>query len=215
MKKYLSIHLSGLIFILGINLGYAQAPFALAKKESLSVRSGEGDADRILEEIRSQKPVLNLDRDVLRQLGDRQVQGLLVYKVKQGGKVVFESERIPVTLNQRFSELDLFSQGLEESMINTWEKQGFIRRQVGRIDDPEAKGGNLPAPKSPQDGKSGGTTSGKSSGNLKPISKTEKQGFIRRQVGRIPKSQYEVEVTLQGPNDRGNSQPSTYFIQID
>lgn len=215
MERYVTIYLSGLIFILGINLGYAQAPFALTKKELMSVQSGEGEVDRILEEIRNQKPVLNLDRETLRQLGDRQVPGMLVYKVKQDGKVVFESEQIPVTLNQRFSELDLFSQGLEESMINTWEKQGFIRRQVGRIDNPEAKDGNLPEPKSPQDGKSGGTTSGKSSGNLKPISKTEQQGFIRRQVGRIPKSQYEVEVVLQGPNDRGKSQPSTYFIQID
>ncbi|GMQ27110.1 hypothetical protein Aoki45_37930 [Algoriphagus sp. oki45] len=214
MKKQLRFYFLGLIMCTSISLGHAQSPLALAKKETLSIPSQDGEYQQILKMIQDQKPVLNLDREALQRLGNRQVQGALVYRVKQNGKVLFESERMPVTLSQNVSEFPLFSQGLEESMINTWEKQGFIRRQVGRIDDPEAKGGNLPEPKAPQDGKSGGANSGKTSGTLKPGSKVEQQGFIRRQVGRIPKSQYEVEVTLQGPNDRGNSQPSSYIIHI-
>ncbi len=214
MKKHLRIYLTGLLLSAAISLGYAQSTLTLAKKETLSIRSQEGEYQQILKVIQDQKPAISLDRDALQRLGKRDVQGVLVYKVKQNGKILFESERMPVTLSQNVSEFSLVSQGLEESMINTWEKQGFIRRQVGRIDDPEAKGGSLPAPKAPQEGKSGGTNSGTASGTLKPTSKVEQQGFIRRQVGRIPKSQYEVEVTLQGPNDRGNSQPSTFLINI-
>ncbi len=186
----------------------------IPKQEKIEIRGTEGDYTAILQKLDSQKPTLSLDRGSLEQLGKRTIEGSLTFTVKQGGKVVFQSGKVPVTINEQAQSVDLISRGLDETMISTWEKQGFIRRQVGRIDDPDAKTGTLPEPKTPDNGKSGGTAKTTGQTGSKPVDKTSQQGFIRRQVGRIPKSEYEVEVNFTAPNDRGNSQPSTFLVII-
>lgn len=215
MKIQLKNCLALIAIVLGSNEILAQESIVLPKQEKLSVGGSDGDYESIIQKMQSQQPSLNLDRASMATLGKREIRGSLVYTIKQNGKVVHQSEKFPVEIQEKAQTLNLNSNGLEESMIITWEKQGFVRRQMGRIDDPDAKTGGLPNPKAPESGKSGGLQ--KEGSELKPkvINKTSQQGFTRRQIGRIPKSQYEVEVTFSGPHDRGNSQPSTFLIQIN
>lgn len=193
----------------------AQESMVLSKKEKLSINGSNGEYESIIQKIQSENPSLNLDRASRTSMGNREIRGSLTYTIKQNGKVIHQSERFPVEIQEKAQTLNLNSNGLEESMISTWEKQGFVRRQIGRIEDPEAKTGSLPNPKTPESGKSGGLQ--QEGSELKPrvIDKTGQQGFTRRQIGRIPKSEYEVELTFSGPDDKGNSQPSTFLIQIN
>ncbi|WP_111670953.1 hypothetical protein [Algoriphagus litoralis] len=201
--------------VLGSNEILAQENIVIPKQEKLSVSGSDGDYESIIQKIQSQQPSLNLDRVSMATLGKREIRGSLVYTVKQNGKVIHQSERIPVEIQEKAQTLNLNSNGLEESMISTWEKQGFVRRQIGRIDDPEAKTGSLPNPMGPGSGKSGGVQNEGNEPKLKVVDKTGQQGFTRRQIGRIPISEYEVEVTFSGPNGKGNSQPSSFLILIN
>jgi hypothetical protein len=201
--------------VLGSNEILAQESMVLPKQEKLSLSWSDGDYESIIQKIQSQKPSLNLDRTNMATMGKREIRGSLTYTIKQNGKVIHQSEKFPIEIQEKAQILNLNSNGLEESMISTWEKQGFVRRQIGRIDDPDAKSGRLPSPSAPESGNSGGLHDEGSKLKPKFTDKNGQQGFTRRQIGRIPKSAYEVEVTFSGPNDKGNSQPSTFLIQIN
>lgn len=184
----------------------AQENWLVPQREKLQVRGSEGDSESILRQIREQKPSLKFQRASLDRLGTKGLPGHLVYTVKQNGKVLHQSEKVPLTLQQSIQGFDLARHGLDESMLTTWEKQGFIRRQVGRIENPEKQTGRLATPEPP-----GGSSSRPLS---QPDKKLEQQGFIRRQVGRIPKGEYQVEVRLTTPQDKGNSQPAVFLLDI-
>lgn len=215
MKNQIKNCLVLIAIVLGSNEIIAQESLVLPKQKKLSLSGSDGDYESIIQKIQSQQPSLNLDRASMATMGKREIRGSLVYTVKQNGKVIHQSERFPVEIQEKAQILNLNSNGLEESMINTWEKQGFVRRQIGRIDDPDAKTGSLPKPSAPESGKSGGLENKGSEVKPKFVDKTSQQGFTRRQIGRIPKSEYEVEVTFSGPNGKGNSQPSSFLILIN
>jgi hypothetical protein len=192
----------------------AQEFLVRSSQEKIEIHSRDGNYEELLTVLASQKLSLGLNSNLMEKSNPQDLLTTLVYSVSENGKTVYQSDRIPVQLTAKMKTLELFPNGLEESMISTWEKQGFIRRQVGRIENPDKSTGNLPKPQGPGAGKTN-PTDDKNQGKLgQPNSKLEQQGFIRRQVGRIPKSSYEVKVTVHSPKDKGQSQPSTFLIVI-
>ncbi|MCH7409789.1 hypothetical protein MM239_10320 [Belliella sp. DSM 111904] len=196
------------------SIACAQESSFTPAKQRIQISSKDGDYETILKLISENVPKLNMDEDSSKKRDGRDLDVKIVYTISEKGKTLYRSEAIPAKISAKADDLELFSNGLEESMINTWEKQGFIRRQVGRVENPDKPTGTLPKPATPGAGKTIISQDGKTGGLSQPGGKVEQQGFIRRQVGRIPKTSYEVNVQIQTPKDRGNSQPSNFLIVI-
>lgn len=193
---------------------YAQEATFVPTNQKIQVSSKDGDYEQILKQIAEEIPQLSMSESMLGKRSGRDMDVKIVYTISEKGKTIYKSEALPARISTKSNNLVLFNNGLEESMINTWEKQGFIRRQVGRIEDPDAQTGTLPIPPKAGSGKTIPNQGEKSGGLSQPVGKVEKQGFIRRQVGRIPKTSYEINVQVQVPGQKGNSQPASFIVNI-
>ncbi|GHB25654.1 hypothetical protein [Mongoliitalea lutea] len=204
-----------LLLVLWLSLTMRALEFLVrSSQEKIEIHSKDGNYEELLAVLASHKLSLGLNASLVEKSSPKDLLTTLVYSVSENGKTIYQSDRNSIQLTAKMKTIELFPNGLEESMISTWEKQGFIRRQVGRIENPDKSTGNLPKPQGPGAGKTN-PNDDKNQGELgKPNTKIEQQGFIRRQVGRIPKSSYEVKVTVHSPKDKGQSHPSTFLIII-
>ncbi len=187
MKKLFLIAFSAMLAIVAL----AQNLSLRFSKAVIEAKVGEGQHEAILKQIAAAKVQLQYQIDAKAQMLG--TEATLNWEVLQGGKVLSSTKGLPAKIQPKGGTMDAYKSGLEESMISTWEKQGFIRRQIGRIEK-ENESGTLGQP-----GKPG-----------------EKQGFVRRQIGRIPKQDYEVRVTLVPSSKTGNTtQPASLTVKIN
>lgn len=184
-----------LIFILTIGLVANAQLFQISKQnisqKSISVKSSEQTVSEIVQLLQTKSPQLTFTMQDASPIAGSYTKAVLVTQITYKGKEVAKAIQKDVPLFAGNNTLTLSHFQVEKLLIETLEKQTSSSTQVSK--------------------RSFETTNP----NLRDkLPSTETKGFTRRQIGRIPKDQYEVRLSILPEGNEATTQPIVFLVNI-
>lgn len=160
-------------------------------QKAISVKSSENTVSDIIKQLQTNPAKLNFKMEGNKAgTGDYTKADLVTqifYKGKEVGKTV--QKGMPISTGDNAVSLTHFQ--VEKLLVEAFEKQSTPTNNM--------KGRTIESTKASLKDK---------------LPSTESKGFTRRQIGRIPKDQYEVRLSIYPENNPGATQSVVFLVNI-